>query len=329
MSKSKLIGFIIVFLCGGYASIGSALNSTQVIPINPGRQSVMYPSTTYASAPAAGEDFSQWTTCPATPACADINDVYPAGASASTCPTKCKVDRVLGTLESTGRYTSYVPAACPVGYSQVGVFNVGIEVAQYPNPASPNGFTVENIPTVALAQQYVARGFSCTPASPTALTGGPSFSACHSGGGAPGKTQLSNAQGGWTTAATGTVTYFWLYDNSTCYTLCGTWAHSPGSCSLSTTDREYNYWYAPVVCNGGSGFFATGKTTPTSVACARVRPTWVPQNPTITVPTSAPTPLTGTVTSPNPPSPRAPTNPGGILGGSAGDSDAGAVLLLP
>src|SRR6185312_8801671 len=230
--------------------------------------------------PTANEDFTTWPVCPATPVCPDINNNVPSRKTLN-CPTQCTVAEQLGTVDTliTNKYSSFTPAACPAGYSEVAQFNVGDEITQFPNSAYPNGFVATNIPSMAALAQYQNEGFACTPALGSSLSSGPNFTSCHTGSGPPGNlSTLATQTYGYSTAATGTVAYFWMWDNGTCFTNCGSSAQVEGSCSISWTSRRYQYYYVPVVCNGGAGFFDTGRQIPTSVACAQVQALWIKQN---------------------------------------------------
>ncbi|RDI46514.1 hypothetical protein [Aquicella lusitana] len=225
-------------------------------------------------------------TRPTTPKCPDINnrwpedargdqgftiftDAYGTGRIVSTsmffCPDICTVTRSVTT--SGNQITSTQSPVCPVGYTQVGQFNMQREIIYNPS-ASP----VTNITSQATINNYISSGWTC---SVTGSTG--TRPLCDDD-------NPNLSLGVNTSIPTNAGTFIGQY-----YSVSSVGCYINSFCSGITMDcdlarlftgfqdpyRNYYYRYRLIVCNPpASGLYYTDHRISASLICARTKPEW-------------------------------------------------------
>lgn len=217
------------------------------------------------TAPTQG-DYSQYPVC-TNIACKDINGNFPAGTPEGTtenCPPACTVTRTVQTISSGGvtRITNYVPATCPPGYVVGSTYDVGPEIKYSTSPiVSPLP-----IPDKNTYDNYIAAGYTC--GASTNNPGSDTF--CQNSYTDP-RNQLwwgdSHLDGG-------NVIWANYCNDRGCYTACGSWAETPGSCSLVTTTRKWTCYWWRAQCVAPAGPVFTANSVPTSLLCIQQKVSW-------------------------------------------------------
>ena len=266
-------------------------DSTMVAPINNTAVPMAPIIKTGQPASITGGNYSSVKSCPGDPSanstdqpyskpnCPDINGKYTDSVPADpakSCPDVCKVTNYVAP-----NYTSAKEGVCPVGYAQIGAFNMQEEVS------SNTGMT-HVATSLADLNSYTSKGWTC-PAS--RFSNGTWCVACNSTGG---DTVPGGADGGWVSSvpsdsqrrpgrvfSTSTKLTINGQKNFNKGTNCGKGTPmcrcgDPGSCIAGGgSNSVFAYYYDIYTCTPIPGsVHATGQYIPATKICARIKPSW-------------------------------------------------------
>ncbi|MFZ2314575.1 MAG: hypothetical protein WAW86_02810 [Gammaproteobacteria bacterium] len=265
-------------------------DSTMIAPINT-TATPMAPiiKTGQPSAAITGGDYSSLKSCPGDPSsttlanqapnCPDINGRYPGALPADpvvSCPEVCMV-----TNYTAPDYSSAKEGVCPVGYTQIGAFNMQEEV-------SSNTGMSHVASNQADYDNYTSKGWNCPYAG---FADGTWCVACNSTGG---DTVPGGSDGAWVSSipASGAAGRpGMVYSTSQILVIGGQKNFNkgpsggkgtpmcsggdPGSCSSGAANSVFRYQYYIYTCTPKPGsVHATGQYVPASKICSRIKPTW-------------------------------------------------------